>query len=242
MASAIRMTQRPPRSATIASTGAFGGRVSEILAAGLSGCREFSAIGSSLTDAFAAGPSTIVLVLARPDQDLCESADQLSWRRQTPWLPVVMEHPVIRVGPVICPPGGPCFRCYTLRRAQHDRQRWATASLDMAYHNDQTCGPEGYLPHHARIAAALARDMLDRLALHDRDQVVGEVTTVRLLAGGLNTGRVIARHGCDRCGAGGPSVRPDWLGRLSEQLRAEDQRDVAERSSAGRPDDTLAVR
>jgi bacteriocin biosynthesis cyclodehydratase domain-containing protein len=227
VAGAVRVRHSQPWPATIASQGPFGERVSEILVAELGGCRKFGATGATLADALATTPGPFVLALARPDMHLCESVDRMSWQHQVPWLPVVMEHPVIRVGPVICPPGGPCFCCFAGRRAQHDREPWVTASLDTAYASDGDWGPRGYLPHHARMAAALVHSMLERLASHDSGVAAGEVATIHLLAGAVSTSRVVARHGCDRCGAGSVSDRPDWLGELSGRVLARSAGHVA---------------
>jgi bacteriocin biosynthesis cyclodehydratase domain-containing protein len=241
MAGAIRVTRAPPAGLAVASTGQFGERVSAFLAASRLPCREFSARGRELADAFA-GSSVVVLALWRPEQELCESADELSFRHRLPWLPIIMEHPVIRVGPMVRPPAGPCFRCYARRRGQHDRDRWATAILGAAYSNDHACGPEGYLPHHARMAAALASGMLDRPAIHNGGQVADEVTTIPLLTGGLRTWPVIACHGCERCGPGAPSAGPDWLRELSARIRADGGHAVPESSPTTGLDHELALR
>jgi bacteriocin biosynthesis cyclodehydratase domain-containing protein len=243
MAGAIRVTRAPPACLAVASTGQFGERVSTFLAATRPGCREFSPRRSELTDAFA-GSSMVVLALWRPDQKLCESADELSFRHRVPWLPIIMEHPVIRVGPMVRPPAGPCFGCYARRRVQHDPDRWASAILGEAYSNDPSSGPEGYLPHHARMTAALALAMLARPAIHDEGQVAGDVTTIRLFAGagGLRTWPVIACHGCDRCRPGTPSGRPDWLRELSARTRADGRRAVPESSHTGDQDHKMALR
>ncbi len=195
MANAIRVRQAP--SVTIVSAGPFGRRVSEILATGLTGCRRLSS--GEIDAAFSAGPSVVVLALWRPEPGLCERADELSFETGTGWLPVVAEHPLIRIGPMVFPPAGPCFACYARRRAQHDNQHWGTAALSSAYESDRNCGPQGYLPHQARMAAAVASHMLGRPA---EAQVTGEVATIRLAQGDLRASRVIACHGCPRCGAG----------------------------------------
>jgi hypothetical protein len=133
-----------------------------------------------------------------------------------------MEHPVIRVGPLVIAPTGPCFGCYARRRAQHDLQRWASAVLQEAYDHDQGCGPLGYLPHHARIAAALAHGALGAvIAAEPRleaTQKAGEVTTIRLLGGDLRVSHVIGCHDCDKCAAATQPVNPEWLTELVTSL------------------------
>jgi bacteriocin biosynthesis cyclodehydratase domain-containing protein len=215
MARAIRLTHTPPGSVAIASAGPFGARVSDILIAGLAGGRQLSA--GEFATAFTAGSSAVVLALWRPDHGVCETADELSFQTGVRWLPVIMEHPVIRVGPMVCPPAGPCFGCYTRRRAQHDNQPWVTAALRAAYDSDGSCGPGGYLPHQARMAAAVAHDFLSQQTTDAESTRAGEVTTIRLQAGGLGTSRVVACHGCTRCGSDAPAGSPDLVRELSRR-------------------------
>ena len=212
MSSAVRLTPDPPAPVAVAGTGPFGTRCAELLAAGLPGSRTLDA--SEITATFATRPGAVVLALWRPEPGLCEAADELAFRHRVPWLPVVMEHPVIRVGPVVRPPVGPCFGCYARRRAQHDGQPWATAALRAAYDRDQACGARGYLPHHARLAAAVAHTML-----HPGAVPLDTVSTIRLVTGGLSAGRVVACHGCARCGTGAPPGRPGWLEELPLRMR-----------------------
>jgi bacteriocin biosynthesis cyclodehydratase domain-containing protein len=205
----------------VGGIGDFGVRVASFLSAWLPAAREFGA-ADGIEAAFAAEATAVVLALWRPEPGLCEIADELSFRRLVPWLPVIMEHPVIRVGPLVEPMTRPCFRCYARRRAQHDLQPWVTAALLARYRQDPAWGPAGYLPHHARMAAAVAAGALsDRAPAHrsrDESRMDGEVTTIGLATDGLQTNRVIACHNCDRCLALGshvtkPSAR---LARLSE--------------------------
>jgi bacteriocin biosynthesis cyclodehydratase domain-containing protein len=213
VASAVRVMPAAADGVTIVSVGQFGARVSEMLAAGPSGRRQLRA--SEITAAFATRPTAVVLALWRLDARLCERADELSFSTGTRWLPVIMEHPVIRIGPLICPPAGPCFGCYLRRRGQHDSQPGATAALRTAYEGDDDCGPGGYLSHHARMAAAVADVMLGR----QDAPAVSEVTTIRLLRGSVGTNRVIACHGCPRCGDDGSPDMPDVVRELSLAAR-----------------------
>jgi bacteriocin biosynthesis cyclodehydratase domain-containing protein len=234
MADTIRLTDAQPGSVAIVGAGPFGVRVSDILTARLTGGWQLSA--SEIADAFTARPSAVVIALWRPDPGLCETADELSFRTGVCWLPVTMEHPVIRVGPLVCPPAAPCFGCYIRRRAQHDSQPWATAALAAAYDTDQACGPAGYLPHQARMAAATAYDVLSRWTARAEGSGVGEVTTIRLVASGLSTSRVVACHGCPRCGSDAPAGSPDLVRELSRRACARDA------AHAGQGSRKLAVR
>lgn len=205
MADALPLTDgrvSPGRaSVAVASSGAFGDRVAECLSTTLPHVRTTSA---DVSNAFAVARDAVVLALWRPEPALCEQADEAAHRFRIPWLAVIMEHPVIRVGPLVNPGLSPCFRCYQRRRQQHDTQPAATSALLAAYAADSGLGPTGYLPHQGRLAAGVARRLLDEIlpgpAIKDGRSTPGQVTTIRLLGGGMNSSSVIACHGCLRCG------------------------------------------
>lgn len=138
-----------------------------------------------------------VVALWRPLPELCEQVDTAAATSGLPWLPVVAEHPHLVVGPWIQPGTAPCHRCYRHRRAQHDTQPAATAALTAAYQADDTLGPGGHLPHHVRQAVGLA--MVARTAADP-----GLVHSLHLLTGHMSSHRVVACHGCPRCGAEKP--------------------------------------
>jgi bacteriocin biosynthesis cyclodehydratase domain-containing protein len=216
MADSIRLTHATTQRVMIGGVGEFGRRVADFMSAWLPEAQEFDP-GSGTSAAFSAGAGAVVLALWRPEPALCELADALSFRKSVPWLPVIVEHPVIRIGPFVRPKTGPCFRCYATRKAQHDQQPWITAAMDAGYQRDQDCGPKGYLPHQARMAAALALEALDEDTAsslrQDQSLMEGEVVTVGLVTGGLQANPVIAVHNCDRCDV--PRL-PAGLDRLSE--------------------------
>jgi bacteriocin biosynthesis cyclodehydratase domain-containing protein len=101
-----------------------------------------------------------------------------------------MEHPVLRVGPLVRPPSGPCFGCYLARRFQHDTAYAASAVLEAAYDADASLSPAGYLPHHARLAATVAASLLTG----ETGQVVG----FDVLSGRVGAHHVVSCHDCDR--------------------------------------------
>ncbi|HXS66581.1 MAG TPA: TOMM precursor leader peptide-binding protein [Streptosporangiaceae bacterium] len=223
MADSLRITEPTGPAVLTGGVGEFGQRVAGFLSDWLPQGAEYK-VGDGLGAAFCAASSAVVLALWRPEPDLCEQADELAFQHQIAWLPVIMEHPVVRIGPLVDPATGPCFRCYSRRRAQHDRQPWITVTLHASYRRDQDWGPAGYLPHQARMASAVA---LRALAGHTlapasrcEDRATGEVATIGLVAGGLSVSPVIACHNCDRCtpakvGAAQPFARLDWIRRLA---------------------------
>jgi len=197
VATAIRVTSAPdrfrPATAGCLAVGAFGRRVADLLTSALPGAQRFA----EPADAFGAGVGPVVLALWRPSPALCERVDELAFGSQRPWLPVIAEHPVIRVGPWIDPPAAPCYDCYQVRRVQHDEQRETTRLLHDAYDRDESCGPAGFLPHHARTAAGIALSMIEAAARGT--PVTGRVVTVRLTRLEVSADRVVPVHDCVRC-------------------------------------------
>jgi bacteriocin biosynthesis cyclodehydratase domain-containing protein len=147
----------------------------------------------------------------RLDWRLFEAVDEAAFRCGHRWLPVVFEHPHIRVGPLIVPGVSGCHRCYQARRAQHDEHPELNEAIDAAYARDHTLGPAGYLPHHVRLAAALARR-------HGTGAgQAGRVSVVNILTGRFSTHALVPCHNCPRCAA---SLRDGTSRDLSGQLRS----------------------
>jgi hypothetical protein len=183
---------------------------------------------ADMATAFETAGDVVVVALWRPEPSLWEQADQLAARHGVPWLPITLDHRAIHVGPLVCS-SAPCFRCYWRRRQQHDVQPAATSALIAAYAADSSVGPAGYLPHHARIAAMIASEMLRFLAVgpaDDRDGLApGNVATIRLRGEGITISPVVACHGCDRCGSAQGAVGN--LGSVVSELRAARVRSAA---------------
>ncbi|MEV4414109.1 TOMM precursor leader peptide-binding protein [Catellatospora sp. NPDC049609] len=181
MAAAVRLTD-----VAVAAAGEFGHAVQARLLAG----------GATALDADRPRPgaaAAMVLVSWRPDPVRTELFDKLAHDEGIGWLPVVVEHPFLVVGPWVAP-GGPCYDCYCFRREQHDPKSRHRAELLAAYRADETLGVFGHLPHHLRIAEALVRLVL-------RSPQPGMTAMVDLATMMVSRVDLIARHGCPRCGA-----------------------------------------
>ncbi|MGY4954750.1 TOMM precursor leader peptide-binding protein [Streptomyces nigrescens] len=150
----------------------------------------------------ASWPVADVRILAswREVPALSELVDARSADWRTTWLPVVAEHPRLRIGPLVVPGEGACYRCFRGRRAQHERDSALTAALHAHYDADSKAGPGGFLPQHAALAAGVALDLLRRLeSAGGVGQDAGTVRHWHLLEQHLASARVVAVHGCDRC-------------------------------------------
>jgi bacteriocin biosynthesis cyclodehydratase domain-containing protein len=199
---------RPAGRAILAGVGDFGQAVVELMLRRPGR----SVVGADrIDDAFqddAVG--TIVLAMWRPCPALCEKVDELAFMHGRSWLPIVMNHPHVRIGPLVVPELGACFGCFQERQVQHDSQRAVRAVVNARYDSDPCFGPEGYLGHHARLAASLAE-----LALAGAHDEAGQVRTVNVMATGIRRHAVVPRPDCTRCtrstGQGGRSALADLV-------------------------------
>jgi bacteriocin biosynthesis cyclodehydratase domain-containing protein len=213
VAATLRMNYSEPfqraGSLIVTCSGAFGRRVADfLLGCAMDGQTRDTVTSRDIELAFEQGSGAVVAALWRPDPPLCEQADKLAFQHGRTWLPIVMDHPVIRIGPLVRPPAGPCFTCSYRRRVQHDAQHAVTAVVHAAYQADPTCGPGGYLPHHARLAAAIARMFLGAgsSGVTDANSLApGSVITIRLTRNSMQASRVVPCSDCAHCAAAMPA-------------------------------------
>ncbi|WP_052757849.1 TOMM precursor leader peptide-binding protein [Streptomyces yangpuensis] len=184
----------------VLAVGGFGEAVADRL------CRERADLEVSTDQAgslelSASWPDAGLRVLAswREVPRLAEVLDARSADWGTPWFPVLAEHPRLRVGPLVVPGTGACYRCFRKRRAQHERDAAHVATLHAHYETSPGAGPGGFLPHHVDMAAGMALDVLRRFDTGDAEGFAGTVRHWHLLEQHLSGGRVVALHGCTRC-------------------------------------------
>jgi bacteriocin biosynthesis cyclodehydratase domain-containing protein len=190
----------------VTPVGPFGHAVAERLR-GLRPDVEVAAAGAAVVRprvpdaAKPSGPRLNVLASWRRVPQMEREFDDESFRSGQPWLPVVLDHPVLEIGPVVVPGAGACRGCYRSRLAQHDPSRAVHAAIDRHYDADVHAGPAGYLPSTALFAAAVAAEIADRLSAAPESEA-GRVRQLDVPTQQLQSGRVIGVHGCPRCGVG----------------------------------------
>jgi bacteriocin biosynthesis cyclodehydratase domain-containing protein len=189
-------------SVTIVGLGEFGGHVAALLC---DNARWPVVMASSVADAIEKDSAAAIVAMWRPYPAACEEADAIASRHQRPWLPVVMDHPFVRVGPVVVPGRGACFACFTARHEQHDLHASTSAMLRAGFDRDPELGPRGYLHHHARLAAALAQLALGDLSADWLTTTAGQVLSFNVYRNAIRRHPVIARSGCPRCGQAVPT-------------------------------------
>ncbi len=161
-----------------------------------------AADGASLKQRLAAtvsGSSFVLFASWRERQDVTRLLDRLCHEAAKPWIPIVVEHPWVRVGPGIAPGQTPCHKCFALRRLQHDPSPDLSLALEAAYANNSQKGVRGYLPHHLRIAAGLTAWVEDRLRPNDDQR--SPILRYHMLRNEIELNYVVGVHGCDRCDA-----------------------------------------
>jgi bacteriocin biosynthesis cyclodehydratase domain-containing protein len=201
MATTASVTSAVSEPVILFSSGPFGLRVAGMLYASLPACRMDDDV--EIGDCFRVGGSAVVAAMWRAAPTLTSNADELSFELKIPWLPIILAHPLLRVGPLVFPGEGPCFRCYSMRCAQHDPHIEDTTAIEAFYSVNMDAGPSGYLPQHARMAAAVAIRMLAPVITPDIGGAFpippGQAASISLTKNTIAINRVVACHNCDRC-------------------------------------------
>lgn len=143
-----------------------------------------------------------VFVASRPVSRLFKTMDTLAHNWKTPWLPVVLEHPYLRIGPFIEPTRGEsCYHCFERRYLQHHLTPDYLQALYHYYDHTPTAGPKGHLKVFTGLAAAHTTGLLNRYHF-DGTSVIDDVWQINLLTRESIRSKVVGIHGCPRCGLG----------------------------------------
>jgi bacteriocin biosynthesis cyclodehydratase domain-containing protein len=198
----------------VIAVGPFGRAVADRIGEFVPDCAVSLAPGGPLAGPRPPDAEIHLLAAWRRVPPLERELDALAHRRGTPWLPVVLDHPLLRVGPAVVPGTGPCHDCYRRRTAQHAPSPAVSEALDRHYERDPSAGLAGYLPATALLAAVTALETIARLR-RDPASEAGRLRQINPLTQQMTTGRTVGVHGCPRCGLG-----RDEAGRSYRELRA----------------------
>jgi len=194
------MSQPAPtdRPLHVLALGAFGRAVADRLAA------SSDAIVQPLEDERSPAmtwPVASVHVLAawRETPRLAAALDEAAFRWGVPWLPVVLDHPHVRVGPLVVPGRSPCYGCFRGRLAQHGKVPDMDRALHDHYAENPAAGPTGFLPAHVTFATGAARAALAALP-GGVSAAAGVARWVDVVSAQSGETRVVRIHGCPRCG------------------------------------------
>jgi bacteriocin biosynthesis cyclodehydratase domain-containing protein len=142
-----------------------------------------------------------VLASSRAVPGLASALDDSAYQSPSPWLPVVMAHPHLQIGPAVAAGHGACFSCWQRRLRQHAQAPDVDAALQRYYEDHPSEQPYGHLPPSAELAAAMALRVVDRL-MADPGSEAGWLRQINLVSRHMTKGRGIGVHGCPRCGLG----------------------------------------
>ncbi len=142
--------------------------------------------------------SAEVIVAWRPVPQLCELVSVISHDRAVPFIPLILDSGVLRLGPIIIPESSACWKCWIMRSRQHSPNPQERSALLTFYDANPEAGPAGYLEPLAMLAAAQIKRAF-QLCLHP-DQVGGDIWEINLFSSQVRTGRLLGVDGCPVCG------------------------------------------
>jgi bacteriocin biosynthesis cyclodehydratase domain-containing protein len=145
-------------------------------------------------------PDASVNVVAawRPVPAFCEVLDQASHECQRPFISLIADSTVLRLGPVVVPGQGSCWGCWVRRFRQHDPWPAERAEVLRRYTADASAGPKGYLEPFAMMGAARIAGALE--ALRSSAGIAGYVWEIDMLTRETKVSTVVGVHDCPRCG------------------------------------------
>ncbi|MGI5352488.1 hypothetical protein ACQEU8_30510 [Streptomyces sp. CA-250714] len=210
-----------PRRPLFLAAGSFGHAVTERLAKVYTGAVVMG-VDEGSHPSFWPVSDLLVLVTDHPRPTLAEAVESSAYAWDLPWFPIELEPTELRCGPAVRPGAGACHRCFTRRRAQHDRspvpreerlpreergQHRRNASEEPGAWAAGRARVTGYAPHHVGMAVALARaavhDLFDSGAPRDaagqEPAPASRVRSVNLADGRTARSHVVAVDQCPRC-------------------------------------------
>jgi bacteriocin biosynthesis cyclodehydratase domain-containing protein len=148
------------------------------------------------------GNSAVVVATSHPAAAVCELFAGVAHENECPFLPVVVDESTLRLGPIVVPGVGGCWRCFTARHRQHDSYPRETAALHAFYNHHPDSGPKGYLEPVAWIVASQIAAILS--SRRDLDHWAGKIWQVDLFTRDVTTGELVGVDGCSWCGSNRP--------------------------------------
>ncbi|KJJ41555.1 hypothetical protein UM89_12605 [Bacillus subtilis] len=148
---------------------------------------------------------------------ISKQLDQLCFKWNEPWLPITMDHPYIRIGPLVIPGEGPCYHCFESRYLQHSPVPQYVKKIDTYYHSHPDAGPKGFLRSFAGWSAIFASTVIKSIDENELSQS-GRVWKLNMLTRESFSSQTISVHGCPRCGLKRPEENRS-VKHLSENLQ-----------------------
>jgi bacteriocin biosynthesis cyclodehydratase domain-containing protein len=183
----------------VLSAGSFGRAVAQYLRAFRTDLVETVLAGdASALPAVSPKSGAVIIASWRPVPRFCELLDEFSFTRECPFVPVVLDSTILRIGPVVIPGRGSCWGCWARRYTQHDAWREERRVLLDHYASQPAAGPQGYLEPFAMIAASRLASVLGKLT--DSNPPAGNIWQIDVITREISIGTVVGVHDCARCG------------------------------------------
>lgn len=146
-------------------------------------------------------PLSSVHVLAswRPTPRLTSLLDAAAFSWRVPWLPIICEHPYLRLGPAVVPGRSGCYGCFRRRLLQHSQRADLDEALHREYDVNHHSGPAGFLNAFAEFVAAAAWEIIQQMLVAP-DAQAGQVRQLDMITLQTTLGHAVGVHGCPRCG------------------------------------------
>jgi hypothetical protein len=129
--------------------------------------------------------------------DLCKYIDNINHNYKKCFLPIVVDHPYLTVGPFVQYGQGACYHCYYERFMQHNPIPHVTRALERHYSEFIGKGPKGYHP----LDVAIVSNWLLYSVKNSFNHFQGKLWRMNLISRESVTAKVIGIHGCKRCGS-----------------------------------------
>ncbi len=137
-----------------------------------------------------------VIISAKPVPALWRIVDEMCWKHNRFFIPVMLERVKLRIGPIFSYPDSPCWLCWELRELQRDNCLVNTALND--YYERSQRGPEGFLPALSRIAALRLDHTVDSLGREEKE-LRGQVWQFDFLNMAITANYLVPCEDCLRC-------------------------------------------
>jgi bacteriocin biosynthesis cyclodehydratase domain-containing protein len=183
----------------LVSVGGFGSAVARHLAPlGAPFAQVTADRAISLTPETWPGSRANVLVASRPALNIARLLESVSYERNQPFVPVVMDGTALLLGPVVIPGAGSCWTCWMRRLRQHSDTVAERVTLWQHYSDHIECGPSGYLEPFAAMIATRISQIMD--SLDNRSARGGQIWHMDMMSLKFGTSVVVGVHDCPRCG------------------------------------------
>jgi bacteriocin biosynthesis cyclodehydratase domain-containing protein len=200
----------------IVTAGTFGKAVARSLAALGGNVQEQESPGTEIPAPDAWPAADIYIAAAwRPVSRLCQSLSEHAFQTRTPFIPLIVDSSILRVGPVIVPGKSGCWRCWQLRSQQHAALPREQAELLRFYENNPHAGPGGYLEPFAAMGAARIASVIQSQS--HLQELAGHIWQIHLFTKEVSTSFLIGIDGCAWCGLGRPFESRTYAG-IQEEL------------------------